>query len=120
MKKVKVQRYVSGKRPEYAQSETSEEESETDDFIDNKNNYRQKRSEDALQEQEEIPETIDDQDPDDPRLRRLTARKNDVAFTEERGERRRHIAEPEVINKFIFIYIYIPDTVLNLVITENK
>ncbi|XP_026478530.1 microfibrillar-associated protein 1-like [Ctenocephalides felis] len=94
MKKVKVQRYVSGKRPEYAQSETSEEESETDDFIDNK---KQLSSEDALQEQEEIPETIDDQDPDDPRLRRLTARKNDVAFTEERGERRRHIAEPETV-----------------------
>lgn len=34
MQKVKVQRYISGKRPEYAQYESSEEESGDDDFVD--------------------------------------------------------------------------------------
>jgi hypothetical protein len=37
MQKVKVQRYISGKRPEYAQYDSSDEESEGDDFIDNRN-----------------------------------------------------------------------------------
>ena len=32
MKKVKVQRYISGKRPEYAPSSDEEEESEEEDF----------------------------------------------------------------------------------------
>lgn len=34
MQKVKVQRYISGKRPEYAQYESSDEESGDDDFVD--------------------------------------------------------------------------------------
>lgn len=34
MQKVKVHRYVQGKRPEYAPESTSEEESEDDDFLD--------------------------------------------------------------------------------------
>jgi hypothetical protein len=37
MQKVKVQRYISGKRPEYAQYDSSEDESDGEDFIDNKN-----------------------------------------------------------------------------------
>ena len=36
MQKVKVQRYISGKRPEYAQYASSDEESDDDDFIDNR------------------------------------------------------------------------------------
>ena len=32
MKKVKVQRYVSGKRPEYAPASSDEDESDADDF----------------------------------------------------------------------------------------
>lgn len=35
MQKVKVQRYISGKRPEYATYNSSGEESEEEDFIDN-------------------------------------------------------------------------------------
>ena len=36
MKKVKVHRYVSGKRPDYAPAASSEEESEDEDFLDEK------------------------------------------------------------------------------------
>jgi hypothetical protein len=36
MKKVKVQRYISGKRPEYAQRDSSDESSAEDDFIEQK------------------------------------------------------------------------------------
>lgn len=34
MKKVKVQRYISGKKPEYAQGVSSSEESDIEDFIE--------------------------------------------------------------------------------------
>ena len=34
MKKVKVQRYISGKKPDYAQGVSSSEESDTEDFIE--------------------------------------------------------------------------------------
>lgn len=34
MQKVKVQRYISGKKPEYAQGVSSSEESDTEDFIE--------------------------------------------------------------------------------------
>jgi len=36
MQKVKVHRYVQGKRPEYAPESTSEEESDDDDFLDSR------------------------------------------------------------------------------------
>lgn len=36
MKKVKVQRYISGKRPEYAQRDSSDESSADEDFIEQK------------------------------------------------------------------------------------
>lgn len=34
MQKVKVQRYISGKKPDYAQGVSSSEESDTEDFIE--------------------------------------------------------------------------------------
>lgn len=34
MQKVKVQRYISGKKPEYAQGVSSSDESDTEDFIE--------------------------------------------------------------------------------------
>lgn len=37
MQKVKVQRYISGKRPEYAAKDSSDESSnDEDDFVDNR------------------------------------------------------------------------------------
>lgn len=34
MQKVKVQRYISGKKPDYAQGASSSEESDNEDFIE--------------------------------------------------------------------------------------
>lgn len=36
MQKVKVHRYISGKKPQYAKKRSSDESSEEEDFIDNK------------------------------------------------------------------------------------
>lgn len=36
MQKVKVQRYISGKRPEYAPKEVSDESSNDEDYFDNR------------------------------------------------------------------------------------
>jgi len=36
MQKVKVHRYISGKRPEYAQRDASDESSAEEDFIENR------------------------------------------------------------------------------------
>lgn len=39
MQKVKVHRYISGKRPEYAKDD-SDESSQDEDFIDNKKSFK--------------------------------------------------------------------------------
>lgn len=87
MQKVKVHRYVSGKRPDYAQYERSDSESDDEDFLEKRNqfNYRAPSPE---------PAASDEDDMNDPRLRRLKIREGD---TEVRPERRRHIVEPEVL-----------------------
>lgn len=89
MQKVKVHRYVSGKRPDYAQHYRSDSESDDEDFLERRNQaphvpHRQHSPE---------PQHIED-DLNDPRLRRLKIREVD---TEIRPERRRHIAAPEVL-----------------------
>ncbi|XP_046491491.1 microfibrillar-associated protein 1 [Neodiprion pinetum] len=96
MKKVKVHRYVSGKRPDYAPMASSDEESEDEDFMEKR----------TLKPLEEL-ETVTDipvpshgklRDEDDPRLRRLTRiEKHKEVDTEIRVERHRHIHEPEVL-----------------------
>lgn len=86
MQKVKVHRYVSGKRPDYAQNDRSDSESEDEDFLEKRN---------QLNHRPQTPEAIQsDDDMNDPRLRRLKIRETD---TEVRPERRRHIVEPEVL-----------------------
>lgn len=40
MQKVKVQRYISGKRPEYAQRDSSDESSADEDFIEHKKTFK--------------------------------------------------------------------------------
>lgn len=96
MQKVKVQRYVSGKRPDYARDDSSEEESEAEDFVGNR---RPKIG--ALQEIqiETVPaRDFDEENLDDPRLRRLKALavdSVDEVLNEDRLERHRHIHEPE-------------------------
>lgn len=82
MEKVKVKRYISGKRPDYAPMESSDEEDEDFQFV------RKNRE----QEQEVEPEQ---QEVSDPRLKRLMNRTNEDQH--ERFERHRAIVEPEVM-----------------------
>ncbi|XP_018428288.1 PREDICTED: microfibrillar-associated protein 1 [Nanorana parkeri] len=85
MEKVKVKRYVSGKRPDYAPMESSDEEDEEFQFI--------KKGKEQEAELEEQPE----ESTSDPRLRRLQNRMNEDV--EERLARHRKIVEPEVVGE---------------------
>lgn len=85
MQKVKVQRYISGKRPEYAQYKSSDEESETEDFIDRRAQRSFANRGDDSYDASRKRNTHDTSDAyksddaaDDPRLRRL-ARRHHVA-----------------------------------------
>jgi len=85
MQKVKVQRYVSGKRPEYAPASSSEEESEVDDFIEpNRNTVirhrpgRRRSPSSASEDEVEVKQV------DDRRLRRLNQAKSQTEPDEER------------------------------------
>ncbi|XP_048513691.1 microfibrillar-associated protein 1 [Athalia rosae] len=97
MKKVKVHRYVSGKRPDYAPMASSDEESEDEDFIDRRV-HKPHEDADAVTD---IPAPLHSaklRDEDDPRLRRLTrVEKHKEVDTEIRVERHRHIHEPEIL-----------------------
>lgn len=98
MKKVKVHRYVSGKRPDYAPAACSEEESEQNDFIDR---YAHKSYEEGESEStHEVPTdaTPRERDEDDPHLRRLTRlEKQREVDSEASPERHRQIREPEIL-----------------------
>lgn len=99
MQKVKVHRYVSGKRPEYAQQSSSEGESDDEDFLEKRQQLL--RNHDGVhREEEQEPEVAYD----DPRLRRLKTRRYNENDMEEDADvddfenrRRRHIHEPEVM-----------------------
>lgn len=82
MEKVKVKRYVSGKRPDYAPMESSDEEDEDFQFV--------KKGKEAEPEME-----VEEEEKSDPRLRRLMNRVSEDV--EERLARHRQIAEPELI-----------------------
>lgn len=69
MEKVKVKRYVSGKRPDYAPMESSDEEEEEFKFA--KKGMEMELPEVEQQEEEE------EVDVSDPRLKRLLNRAND-------------------------------------------
>ncbi|XP_013781251.1 microfibrillar-associated protein 1-like [Limulus polyphemus] len=86
MQKVKVHRYVSGRRPKYAPEESSEEESEEE--------FPFERGQQAVVP--EPPEVDEEAEKHDPRLRRLQRREQEED-EEERIERHRQIHEPEVI-----------------------
>ncbi|XP_071570828.1 microfibrillar-associated protein 1 [Temnothorax nylanderi] len=93
MKKVKVHRYVSGKRPDYA-AVSSDEESEDEDFLE-------RRVHKGYDDNETVADVASHlhtrgRDEDDPRLRRLT-RQQKEASAEVHAERHRHIHEPELI-----------------------
>ncbi|KAF7212733.1 microfibrillar-associated protein 1 [Nothobranchius furzeri] len=82
MEKVKVKRYVSGKRPDYAPMESSDEEEEEFKFA-----KKGVEMELEVEQQEE--------DVNDPRLKRLLNRTSEDV--EERLARHRQIVEPEVV-----------------------
>eukprot|EP00064_Thunnus_orientalis_P023669 superscaffoldBa00009191_g23923 len=82
MEKVKVKRYVSGKRPDYAPMESSDEEEEDFQFV-----KKGKEMEPELE--------VEEEEVSDPRLKRLLNRVSEDV--EERLARHRQIAEPEVV-----------------------
>lgn len=88
MQKVKVTRYVAGKRPGYAPTSSDEEEEEEDEFV-----QEQREPVDILMDRR-LKEEYDKAEETDRRLRRLQGR--------DRGEtteivRERHLEEPEVL-----------------------
>ncbi|EEZ98051.1 microfibrillar-associated protein 1 [Tribolium castaneum] len=85
MQKVKVHRYVSGKKPDYAQDARSSSDSDDDDFLERRNQPQQPPTPEPSRSDDEL---------NDPRLRRL---KIAEVETEVRPERRRHVVEPEVL-----------------------
>ncbi|XP_026234040.1 microfibrillar-associated protein 1 [Anabas testudineus] len=82
MEKVKVKRYVSGKRPDYAPMESSDEEEEELPLV--------RKGKEVEPEVE-----VEEDDVSDPRLKRLLNRVSEDV--EERLARHRQIAEPEVV-----------------------
>jgi hypothetical protein len=88
MQKVKVHRYVSGKRPDYAPMSSSEEESEEDDFIEQKRRHLASRPMSPAETREQDVEAAGEVDMDDPRLRRLKTRKKDDREEESDDENR--------------------------------
>ncbi|XP_018620524.1 microfibrillar-associated protein 1 [Scleropages formosus] len=82
MEKVKVKRYVSGKRPDYAPMESSDEEEDDFQFV--------KKGKDVEPEVE-----LEEEEVSDPRLKRLMNRVTEDV--EERLARHRQIAEPELM-----------------------
>lgn len=70
MQKVKVHRYVSGKRPDYAPASTSDEESDSEGFIEQQQQRPNKRAHSRSPKPEEHHDFSQNIDKD-PRLRRL-------------------------------------------------
>lgn len=90
MQKVKVHRYVQGKRPEYAPESTSEEESEDDDFLESR---KVRGSSPTTNYETEQMIQLPSNALNDARLKRLgglTARHNQ--------KDRRPLHEPQIIN----------------------
>lgn len=96
MKKVKVHRYVSGKRPDYAPAASSDDESEGEDFMER----RVHKIHDDAETVTIMPTPVQSKhrDEDDPRLRRLTRlERQKESDVEVRMERHKHIHEPEIL-----------------------
>lgn len=103
MKKVKVQRYISGKRPEYANYHSSDEGSDDDDFLDHRGRSNRIRIDNNVNDKAAPAEDSEDDtemNMDDPRLRRLNNLRahGTEDLTRERRERHRHIHEPEILD----------------------
>lgn len=92
MQKVKVARYVTGKRPDYAPDSSSDEEEE---FDFSKKKKQQAVKDDILEEKPDKDEILD------RRLRRLQERDLDIDSDEEErvARHRREVVEPEIIQE---------------------
>jgi len=122
MQKVKVQRYISGKKPEYAVNFSSDEDSDGQDFVRPKPPKREreilykKESSDSSSDSEEAAsprgreETqTEEMDTDDPRIRRLLEARlrekedqesdEDEEARRERLRRRRRVQEPQIVEE---------------------
>lgn len=108
MEKVKVSRYVTGKRPEYAPLSSDEEEEEEEEEENDEEDEEEDKElkEDDEEEGEGKRGEDDDDDPipahlvqEDRRLRRLMGRKNDGEDRQERILSHRRLVEPEVLGK---------------------
>ncbi|XP_004929654.2 microfibrillar-associated protein 1 [Bombyx mandarina] len=93
MQKVKVQRYISGKKPDYAQGMSSSEESDEEDFIEQQRPERKQVLPQIITRKEEH-HSDSEKEVDDPRLRRL---RNIAQSPPRRAEHKPEIidAEPE-------------------------
>ncbi|KAK0089555.1 hypothetical protein PV325_006684 [Microctonus aethiopoides] len=89
MKKVKVHRYVSGKRPDYAPAASDDDEADEDDFLDKRAQH------DDIEEPSYSKSSVDEEDPRLQRLTRLQQQRE--AEMEIRAERHRHVHEPEIL-----------------------
>jgi microfibrillar-associated protein 1 len=115
MKKVKVHRYIAGKRPDYAQeidesSESDFEEEESADVEQQKYQYYVEKSSNLSKEREKdisdwvinksenrVEQENVDAEVEDRRLRRLQEREKAEESFEDRIARHRKIQEPEVL-----------------------
>nr|CAG4651118.1 EOG090X08WT [Simocephalus serrulatus] len=93
MQKVKVNRYVSGKRPDYATTHSSSDESDDEEFIRPRKQARGRREEESPEKEWDEAPDLPLTDHNDRRLKRLLNREVD----DYRVERHRHIHEPEII-----------------------
>ncbi|CAN0321650.1 unnamed protein product [Lampetra fluviatilis] len=96
MEKVKVKRYISGKRPDYAPMESSDEEEGEDDF--KLRRLPKEADRDSERDPPALLSSSSSTAANDARLKRLQARQleDDV---EERLARHRQIVEPEVLEE---------------------
>ncbi|CAH0399481.1 unnamed protein product [Chilo suppressalis] len=90
MKKVKVQRYISGKKPDYAQGVSSSDESDNEDFIEQQRPERRQQALPQIIAHKEEEQSDSEKEVDDPRLRRLR-----IAA---RSPQRRAEHKPEIID----------------------
>ncbi|KAF4519947.1 hypothetical protein B566_EDAN015039 [Ephemera danica] len=108
MQKVKVHRYISGKRPDYAPDSSSDAESGDEDFLQRQRAKRYARAVAAVattvatkEEATSEPEQEIEEEIQDRRLRRLKRtvedRSDDDEDVLERGKRHRQVQEPEIL-----------------------
>lgn len=94
MQKVKVQRYISGKIPEYAKNLSSDEGSNEDDFIENRKIAKKHTEEDSKDHQQHEDDSEEEANTHDHRLQRLKAY-SEIKPGNRRDDRRRRVHSPQ-------------------------